>query len=302
MGMGSAQAVFSDNKVYFGGGLTDYGEAPAVLYLYSIATDEWDEINTPVARFAIAVYDKQLVLVGGSLGNDQMTNRLWTLFEFERDYEWLETLPPMKVKRCAASSVGHKNYLLVVGGDSASQDTSVTEVYNGANGWMLAGSLPSRTYGINYFGMKSVKIDGTWYLMGGEEQGESVFSASIDSLISSQDRSKSTWTYISDVPYSNSSPAVHRNTLIAIGGASRDSLPSSGIYYHSQDTKSWEVAGELPEGVSDTCTIVLPTKELMAIGGSDFQYNYSARKKVFISNLKDNTGKYWLMPILEIFL
>ena len=291
--MGSAQAAFFGDTLYFGGGLTNDDVAPAVLYTYSLATDQWGKMKTPVrCGFAIVVYDHQLVLVGGVLGNGRVTNKLWTLIE--RDGGWFESLPPMKLKRYAASSVAYKEHLLVVGGeDNSDVIVSVTEVYNSIkNDWMSVDTISPRNYCVICHGMKSAVMGSTWYLMGGEEQNENVFFASLDSLISrcAQDFSESAWKCLPDVPYYNSSPAVLGNMLVAVGGGSSDSIPRSDIYGYSQDTKNWEHVGKLPEGVSDTCTIVLPTRELMVIGGSDSQYDYS--NKVFISVLKDKKGIY----------
>ena len=266
--MRDAQAVWLGDKLYVGGGDTSESQRDnARLYIYTPTTDTWSHIDTPVYRFALITYQSQLVLVGGMefVGEQRdgpVTNKLWTLTEHG---QWRETLPPMRTKRRRASAVEFAGNILVAGGeDDKGRFTNIVEVYNGHH-WAIAQCLPKACYW-----MKSTVLNGHWYLMGGWEQGKEVYCASLDSLVASCQPSEkplvpSVWKRVPDVPHEHSSIAVFGNGLIAVGGYPS---PSSSIHAYSPYTHSWVHVGDMPVGLRFTCTAVLPTGELMVIGGS----------------------------------
>ena len=280
--MTDAQAVWLGNKLYLGGGWTSKEiRDDARLYIYAPTTDTWSIINTPILWFALVTYHSQLVLVGGReyVGEEQdgpVTNKLWTLIEYEYDELrtlaeldwWRETLPPMTTKRQRASAVEFTDNILVAGGeDDEERCVNTVAVYNG-HYWAKAQCLP-----IPNFWMKSTVLNGHWYLMGGGEQGEEVYFASLNSLIASCPYNEKplpyVWRTLHDVPYEWSSTAVLTKRLIVVGGGGFVS-PSSSIYAycpHSPHSQPWVHVGDMPVGLSSTCTAVLPTGELMVIGG-----------------------------------
>ena len=294
VGMRDAQVVWLGDKLYVGGGWISgsYRDA-ARLYIYTPTTDTWSEIKTPIYWFALITYHSQLVLVcgreyvgEGSVG--PVTNKLWTLTGHD---QWRETLPPMTTKRYSASAVEFADNILVAGGyDDEKESIDIVEVYNGHR-WTKAHCLPKPSY---Y--MKSTLFNGHWYLMGGEGQGKEVYYASLDSLVASCQSSEkplpSVWKRFPDVPHEYSSTAVFGNRLIAVGGGSP---PSSSIHAYSSHTQSWVHVGDMPVGLCYTCTAVLPTGELMVIGGlstSDWElcvYKTSLNGKNMHSKITCNT-------------
>ena len=267
--MSDAQAVWLGDKLYVGGGVTMLGSQrnEARLYIYTPTTDTWSHIDTPVYRFALITYQSQLVLVGGVeyVGEGRVgpvTDKLWTLTEHG---QWRETLPPMRTKRWGASAVEFAGNILVAGGnDDVEIDTDIVEVYNGHH-WAKAQS-PHKACRDK----KSTVLNGHWYLMGGDRQGKQVYYASLDSLVASCQPSEkplpSVWKRLPHVPHERSSIAVVGNRLISVGGGVL--FGSSSIHAYSPHTQSWGYVGDMPVGRFDTCTAVLPTGELMVIGGS----------------------------------
>ena len=266
--MSDAQAVWLGDKLYVGGGSTLGSRRDAArLYIHTPTTDTWSYIDTPVYYFALITYHSQLVLVGGRefVGEDKngpVTNKLLTLTE--RD-QWRETLPPMRTKRPKTSAVEFAKNILVVGGvDDNGRKVSIVEVYNGHH-WAEAQCLPKLLSN-----MKSTVLNGHWYLMGGKEQGKEVYYASLNSLVASCQPSEkplpSVWKRLPDVPHAYSSSAVFGNRLIAVGGGGVY-LPSSSIHAYSPHTQSWVHVGKMPVKLYSTCTAVLPTGDLMVIGG-----------------------------------
>ena len=271
MGTRHAQAVWLGDKLYVGGGMTSRCKRDhARLYIYTPTTDTWnDGIDTPVYWFAIITFNSQLVLVGGTgyvgeESNKPVTNKLWTLTEHD---QWEETLPPMTTKRQCASALEFADNILVAGGeDDEGRVIDIVEVYSGHQ-WAKAQCLPKPC-----FWMKSTVLNGQWYLMGGYGQGEKVYYASLDSLVASCQPSEkplpSVWKKLPDVPHDYSSTTVFGNRLIAVGGGGGYKSLSSSILAYSPHTQSWMHVGDTPlVQLGATCTVVLPTGELMVIGG-----------------------------------
>ena len=297
VGMCDAQAVWLEDKLYVGGGSTSGSvRNDARLYIYTPSTDTWNHINTSVYWFALITYHSQLVLVGGleyvgegSIG--PVTNKLWTLTE---QGQWRETLPPMTTKRQYPSAVEFADNILVAGGvDDKRREFDIVEVYNGHH-WAKAQCLPTPCYW-----MKSTVLNGYWYLMGGWGQGKEVYYASLDSLVGSCQPSEKplppVWKRLPDVPQDCSSTTVFGNRLITVGGGYSS---SSCIHAYSPYTQSWEHVGNMPVGANSTCTAVLPTGELMVIGGqSDTSLWKSSVQK---ASLNGNREWYTILCIRHI--
>ena len=285
------------DKLYVGGGETPQSyKDDARLCIYTPTTDTWDTLDTPVCWFALTTFRSKLVLIGGLLcageGTGSFTNKVWTLTE---QNQLLESLPPMKVERHSASAVSHGDCLLVAGGYNPRKMTLDTvEVYNGNGLWFLAQCLPKP-----YWDVKSVVLDGHWYLIGGYEQGVEVICASICDLIKTtcypqptEILPSSLWARLPDVPHHHSSPCVIGDRLIAIGGEMRgseerqgkQSMPVSNIHAYSSQSQSWIHVEDTPISVSKTCATVLPTGKLVVVGGEDKDFKHS--NKVFKAVIK----------------
>lgn len=91
MHMEFGQAVRIKNKVYFGGGLGCGSE----VYVYDPVTEKFDTLPpTSVQGFAMALYQQQLVLVGGTdVATKKPTGNIaiWD----ENKQSWSHSLPPM---------------------------------------------------------------------------------------------------------------------------------------------------------------------------------------------------------------
>ena len=293
MGMIDAQAVWLGDKLYVGGGLIPGSErAAARLYIHNPTTDTWSYIDTPVYLFALITYHSQLVLVGGreiivgkyefEWRDGPVTNKLWT---FTGPYQWSETLPPMTSKRHRVSAVEFTDNIIVVGGENdEGRNIDIIEVYNGHHWAEAQCLLPKPCYH-----MKSTVLNGHWYLMGGIGQGKEVYYASLDSLVASCRPSEkplpSVWKKLPDIPDVRSSTAVFGNGLITVGGGYPS--PISSIHAYSPHTQSWVHVGNMRFPLYSTCTTVLPTGDLMVIGGF-CSFSGSIESSVHKASLKFN--------------
>ena len=282
MDVGDAQAVWLKDKVYVGGGMTSGNfRSAARLYIYAPATDEWTTLDTPVCWFGLTTYHSQLVLVGGReyvgpnvLG--EATNKLWTLSE---DGQWQKTLPPMPAPCTFASAMSHGDHLLVINADYPSQ--VCVHVYNDHH-WASAQHPPQLLYSI-----KSTIFDGHLYLMGRmlhESQKTCVYSTSLDSLLASCQPNETSepsylWKKLTDAPSEWCCPVVFGNRLVAVGGSSDTTLPSS-FYAYSSLTQSWVHVGDAQSIpiYFPPCAVLLPSNELMIISGQTaFQSRFTCK-------------------------
>ena len=275
MGIRNATATWHRDKLYVGGCTSGNLRDDARLYIYIPTTDTWDTpIDSPVYHFSLTTYHSQLELVGGveyvdEDTNGNITNKLWTVNEHG---QCREALPPMITKRHSVCTVSYGDHLLVAGGMTLKGSTNNVEVYNGTH-WSFAQPLPT-----SYYDLKSAILDQHWYLMRGRRtslfshttEKNTVHYTSLDSLLASYQPSETSqpsfvWKSLTDAPNELSTPAAFGGRLIIIGG--RRCPPTSNIHAYSFQTNSWIHVGDMPFEASDTCSIVLPTGELMVIGG-----------------------------------
>ena len=269
VGVFNAQAVVLENKVYIGGGCMS-PEPSSILLVYDFTKDLWDKLDTPTQWYALTSYNSQLVLVGGMDPNTGIaTNQLWVLDE---QRNWTQPLPPMTKERYQASAVNVGDYLIVAGGQGGSHvgPLDVVEVYDGHQ-WRKAKSLPRPCSS-----MRSALHEGKWYLDGGAqaEEDRKIYYTSLESLIATMHseggEQPSVWKELPGSPLLWSTPVVFKNQLISVAGYPY----SSAIHAYFPRKMSWVHVGDLPVACYSTCALVLPTGELLVIGG-DSEYGLS---------------------------
>ena len=271
--MYDAQAVVLNNKVYVGGGYTRNNTTAANIYTYDPTMDTWEMLQSLTRYSALTTYHNKLLLVGGEeTSTGQETNQLWVFEEGEQT--WIQPLPPMSTRQEGASAVSYQDYLIVAGGCNPSVGLlNTVEVFDGQQ-WVAADPLPKRCSF-----MKSTSHDGHYYLMGGYAQDNAVFYTSLQSLVEkatqhpptspSNTDQLSVWKTLTDTPHEHSSTTIFGGALVAVGGRPRQSR----LHLYFPLTQSWLPAGEMPLGVHVTCTVTLPTGEMMVIGGETRDYS-----------------------------
>ena len=263
-GMSDAQAVLLGKQVYLGGGDIHPGSS-ATLLIYDFTDDSWDLLNTPTENYALTIYNSQLVLVGGR--NPITLNLTDELCVLDADQQhWNQSLPAMPIKCCQSSAVSTEHHLIVAGGlDDDLDPLDVVQVYDGHHWWRVE-PLPKAGYL-----MKSSLLKGIWYLAGGDEQEREVFCTSLHSLIgttgSDRNRQASVWKKLPNAPLEWCTPVTIGKQLAAVGGSSGGHSYSSAIYLYSNPTNAWVYVEDLPIACHSTCTVVLPTGELLTVGG-----------------------------------
>ncbi len=269
--MSRACSVYLNGTLYVGGETIDEPgyRAEASLYSFKPGVDStWTVTDTPTFFYTLVTHDSELLLVGGrEYLTEEITNKVFTM----RDGQFVEVLPPMKEKRHSLSAVSSGSALIVAGGWN-SRDLSSVEVFKDGQ-WTTAPSLPSAGYD-----MPSVLHGDQWYLI--TSLGK-VFRTSLQSLISGSDQSP--WETLPDASNGYSAAAFFGGRLLSIGGGDYGD-PTTAIYAFSSSTQSWEYVADLPLPLKYSSAVVLPTGELMVIGGRDESSHHS--NKVFRAFLK----------------
>ena len=260
--MYDVQAVFLDGTLHVGGGYTEGSSRDRTrLYSCQLGGDgSWTSTYTPTYDYALTIYDSHLVLVGGNeYPLRKITNKIYSM----NKGKFNELLPPMKEKRWSSSAVSSGSVLFVAGGWGESGPLSSVEVYI-AGQWTPRQSLSNACCN-----MKSVFHGDKWILIGGTGQGTKVYCVSLQSLVSGTEQSP--WETLPDVPFRYSAAAVFCGRILSIGGCEYPNRKSS-IHAYSPDTQSWIHVGDLPTPLQRTSAVVLPTGELMVIGGEDKRF------------------------------
>ena len=259
--MYDAQCVLLQDKIYIGG-YTPSWESDASLFISSTDLNSWSQVTTPTRYYGLTTYHSQVVLVGGiELDTRMTTNKLWTL---KGGTNWQPSLPPMPTSRYYSSALntGSPECLVVSGGEAnIGSCLNVVEILKD-NEWSSVQPLPKACSHL-----KSTLHKGRLYLMGGYEQGRSVFHCKLESLLNEEEMSHSSglWSEL-QIHLKRSSPSSFANQLISTGGLFSTGS-SSEIYVYSPHTLSWLHIGNLPIELSSTATIVLPKGELAVLGG-----------------------------------
>ena len=132
--------------------------------------------------------------------------------------------------------------------------------------WSTVASLPH----------PSIRASGTiyedqLYMLGGwDDQGKtkSVLTCSLTELLQSSSSSSSIWHRVADAPAYWSTCAAVNGELLAVGGLDKDGNLSSAIHKYNPTTDSWDLISIMPTARYLSLVAVLPTNEMMVVGGS----------------------------------
>ena len=218
-------------------------------------------MDTPTYYYGLTIYDDHLVLVGGvEYPSHRLTNRIWLLQSIEEDgrEEWKEdAIPPMPSRRLGVSAVGYDKLLLVAGGrDENYQPMKTVELYQ-LGQWRSTTPLP-RPCSF----MSSTVMGSHVVFAGGRGLGREVYHCSVDTIKSMTLQ----WERLADAPLEYSSIITLNGVLLAIGGRTglSQSAAMFGFFAH---TRSWHHFFNLPLPLSRTSTAVIPTGQIVAVGG-----------------------------------
>ena len=259
---------------YFGAaavlGNTVYISQDYEIFAYANTQDVWTKLKRcEHGYFSLAVIDDRLTTIGGSYANIA-TGNLFCLTECSSEMKWEELLPPMPTARIRPAVVTTPTNLIVAGGLNGDALTVVEVLDTNTLEWFLASSIP-KALGSPHMSL----CGGNLYL----SEHNTIFSCSVEELLksckpASTDSSDggSVWTKLADIPVSHwASLMTYSGCVLSIGGSDKydEGTPTGAIHCYDERSDSWSVIGEMPTPRYDTLVAVLPSNELIMVGGYD---------------------------------
>ena len=232
-----------------------------MLHVTSTDLQSWTTVSLPYEGMSLTTYQSKFVAVGGCDPTTYEHTDL--LFTSDTGLQWHSSLPPMPTKRSYTSSVNSRSpeFVVVAGGQgSGSRELDIVEMLLGDH-WSTVDPLPAPCYD-----MHATLHNGNMYFMGGDGQGDIVYTCNCHSLISSCEKSSSDTTANTPLwgqfkaPRDYTVVVSYLSRLVSIDGVST-------IRAYSSMSQSWVKATSVGEGSEkDTdyvAAAVLPTGELV---------------------------------------
>ena len=239
--------------------------------------DKWTKLpQCPHRDSGLAIINEQLIAIGGyyswNTTNTLLSLKKKLLLKSKLIWsKWEQLFSPMPTARIHPAAVTTPTHLVVVGGRISLFGTplSTVEVMNIKTlQWSTASSLPQAVY---Y--PRVTLCDGRLYLT---HNDNTVFSCSTKGLLQSSNEPLSTdssnggsvWTRLANIPVHHTSSLVTlRGRVLAITSENCNGRLTGSIHCYNKATNSWSIIGETPTPKSHVLTAVLPTNELVVVGG-----------------------------------
>ena len=254
---------------------------------YETRRDQWSVLpSCPVRFFGLGQLSGKLVTVGGVDGRGAAVNHVYRYVQ--ETQQWEKSIPPMPTPRRLPTVITYNSSIAVCGGHGG---VRVVEVFNRETAqWHTAAPLP-----VACVYMQHTIINDTCYLGGGGTliSTRSIMCASLPSLLQSSSpheqqtsaQQQSVWTVLPEMPLYYSALANMGVTLLALGGCESASSPPSDAFIHAYSARNnaWLKIASLPQACSNATAELLPSGEVMLIGGWDSKLK--ALKAVYIGTL-----------------
>ena len=283
-GIERATAVLLEAKVYIAGEADTELHDQSIL-VYDPKEDVWDEIaECPTVDFGLATFQSELVIVGGReeftlAERGQLSTRKpskkWFVWK-ECNRSWHEPYPKMPEVRVFLSAIGYKNYLIVVGGNSANVTNPKTLVFNATTReWLWASPTPLQLIRASL----SILSDTLYALMGIGNQGYSINVLGLLHAASSNAYSvpQASWKIL-PVPFNSARGTIFQNRIIVAGGSMMPNKEGlDRVLYYNTTTDRWErfskldMDFKLPVSRSRFAIVPISDEMIFIAGGYEVQ-------------------------------
>jgi hypothetical protein len=278
---GSAPLKMNSRAALMDGNVAYFMKRSCEVYSYNVSSKKWSKLAKYLyCDSSLAVINGQLTAIGGCERINDMdtyTNKLLILPGYK------EVFPPMPTKRRETTAVTSKKHLIVAGGAMGLSDAdtvNIVEVMDINNlVWSTAASLP-HPYRL---ASGTILCGDKLYLLGGlddKDTTKSVLTCSLTELLQSSPQSSSIWHRVADAPAYLSTCAAVDGELLAVGGCDTDYKPSSTIHKYNPTFNSWDLISNMPTARYKSIVAVLPTNEMMVIGGNIKQFTATNKVEV----------------------
>ena len=227
-----------------------------------------------------------LTAIGG-LNNSKHSNDVYSLKE--RGILWFNKFPPMPTKRSSATALCAKSSLIVIGGELGESFVRcpVEIMSTISHQWFIVPDIPfADNVSVKGLVCASGVVHGDQiYVLGGLES-TTIYSCSLTNLIQScespPESHQATPPNTPNIMWKRSDlnlPCSIHSTyvsfcghLLAIGGQYLYNIiynSSNKVYAYKPTTNSWEEVSQMSIARCPCFAVVLPTNELMVVGGRD---------------------------------
>ena len=251
-------------------GNTAYFSQSYNVYSYTLSQDKWTTLKQcEYESFSMAVVNNQLTTIGGERSFETATNLLLCLSRSSSGMKWEGLFPPMPTARIWSAAVTTPTHLIVAGGNKElfGNALSVVETLDtNTLQWSSVSSLPA------ILANPSMTLCNEQLYL---SQDSKIFSCSVEELLKSRKSffnllSRSVWTKLADIPVPyDTSLTTLRGQVLAIGGSDQPlgGTQTGAIHQYNRSTNSWSVIGEMPTPHARPLVAVLPSHELIVVGG-----------------------------------
>ena len=228
----------------------------------------------------MASLNAQLVLVGGSVGGEGKILRVWK----GARGRWAQPYPAMPTGRGGSAAVGYQHYLIVAcGNKNGVVDTVEVLDESGSHRWYSAQPVPIGGHWIS-----SVVIGDHWYLSSllWKDGNRHIFTAHLPTLVDSavspaRTSSASIWQELPTPPVDSPTLLALQNHLLLVGGRGL----VHDLHHYDPLAKKYSQCGQLPVGMYGPSCAVLPSGELVVVGGQ-VEGIIGWSKQVWIGNIE----------------
>ena len=295
----SPNATVDGDMVYLGAAYTRN------VYAYKSTDETWDQLpECETGTYSLAVVNNLLTTIGGRDSGYEVTNHLFSLTGEGRSKTWREVFQSMPTKRSSSVAVCTGQALIVAGGNNQDRKTLRTvEVMDiDTKEWSSAVDLPEPLYGAASITICHNRI----YIIGGlNDDGrpfKSVYTCTLtDLFLSCRSRSlgerlaqslsltrparSTVWDKVADLPVTRSTCITLHGRLLAIGGCDSKDTPTSDVRIYHPTSNTWEVISKMIISRWHCFAAVLPTNELMVVGGRTTRSLFSETDSVEIATV-----------------
>ena len=280
--MSRGAAVVDGNVAYF---MNWNGEACS----YDSSSKRWRELpKCPCQCGSLVIIKDQLITIGGIDIYLECTNKLLISLR-TRWIESKEVLPPMPTKRYSTTATTTKEHLIVAGGATRLTRADVVSTVEVMDTKMLVWSTVASLPHVYSYASGTICGD-QLYMLGGEGiKGktllrESVLTCSLTELLQSSSSSSSIWHRVADAPVYYSTCAAVNGELLAVGGCDKYDKLTAAIHKYNPTTDSWDLISNMSTARHGSLVSVLPTNEMMVVGGNNGLFKNLSINKVEIAN------------------
>ena len=272
------------------------------IYAYKSTDATWDKLpECETGLCSLAVVNNLLTTIGGRDSGGKVTNQLFSLTGEGRSKTWIEVFQSMPTKRASSATMCTGQALIVAGGEGQHLKTLRTvEVMDiDTKEWSSAADLREPLC------RASITIcHNRIYIIGGwnyDEPIKSVYTCTLtDLFLSCRSRSlgerlaqslsltrparSNVWDKVADLPVIRTT-CVTLHRLLAIGGCDSKGTPTSDVHIYNPTSNTWEVISKMKISRRSCFAAVLPTNELMVVGGYTTSNVFSETDSVEIANV-----------------